>query len=259
MYKVIGLALEWDSAIFWRALKIAFFLLLFCFFVSAFVFGEESTTLGQGRLESDYSESLRAIAKPVVYENGILFTFEGKDTDDIYLSGSFYHWNKRVKMHKNRFGIYYAFIPIETPKGTYTYRYFVNGIWLNDPQQTLLVADGYGSEISAIELPKDLVEYKTSPKHLSGNQYKFFLKDKGYKSVSWVGSRNRWDPYVNPMKLENGFWTLVLEMDPKQVFYLYRIDNENRLDPANPNRCDMGFREEVSYVPVPGFSGLAKK
>ncbi len=251
--------MEWDSALIVKLARILGLGLLVCFFISMFIFGEESATYVEGRIEKNFSESIKSISKPVVYENGILFTFEGRDTDDIYLSGSFYHWNKRVKLHKNRFGIHFAFIPIETPKGLYTYRFMVNGIWLNDPQQTLWVADGYGTEISAIDLRSALVSFKTSPKHLGGNRYQFFLKDKNYKTVSWVGSRNRWDPFVNPMSLKDGYWTLTLEMDPKQVFYLYRIDDENRLDPANPNRGNMGWKEEVNFIPMPGFAGLAKK
>ena len=40
---------------------------------------------------------LTLISVPVVYENGILFTYSGKENDNAYLSGSFFGWTKKSK------------------------------------------------------------------------------------------------------------------------------------------------------------------
>jgi hypothetical protein len=212
--------------------------------------GNETITLIGERLEGHYAPDIRAISKPIVYENGILFTFSaGKTNDDVCISGDFFHWNKRLKMSINQHGIFYCFIKLEIPAATYKYRYFVNGFWLNDPEQTMVVVDEYGDKITAFKLPKDLIDFEKSPKLLATGKYLFFLKDKNYQSVSWVGSKNSWDPFVTPMKLENGYWQIVLSLKPTELFYLYCLNGNNKiLDPANHSTASLKFGEKVSLI-----------
>lgn len=209
-----------------------------------------SCVLMTGRLERPYGEKLHAITKPIVYENGILFTCDAGEKDEVALSGSFVHWNQHIKLSRNAHGIWYAFLALEVPAGTYTYRYLVNRLWVDDPQQTLVVPDAYGSVMSALKLPYSLVQMKVSPRPMGGNKYLFFLKDEGYKQVAWVGSRNRWDPYTDPMTLENGYWQITLALLPGQGLYRFRVDGKDRLDPRNVNEGELKFGEKVSAVPA---------
>lgn len=210
---------------------------------------EGSCVLMTGRLERPYGDNLHGITKPIVYENGILFTCDAGPKDEVAISGSFVHWNKHLKMSRNAHGIWYAFLPLEIPSGTYPYRYLINGLWVDDPQQPMQVADAYGSVMSALKLPMSLVQMKVSPRSMGGNRFLFFLKDRGYKKVAWVGSRNRWDPYTDPMTLENGYWQITLSLLPGQGLYRFKADGVDMLDPQNPNKGELKFGEAVSVVP----------
>jgi len=212
--------------------------------------GNPSCVSVEGRLDGHYEDQLRAITRPVVYENGILFTCEAGADDEVSLSGSFVDWNKHFAMHKNRYGVWYCFLPLEIPAGTYPYRFYINRLWVNDPQQPLVVPDQYGSRISALRLDRSLVQMKVSPRAMGANRYLFFLKDRGYTNVYWVGSRNHWDPYTDPMKRADGYWQITLTMTPDQVFYRFRVDGQDLLDPANPHIGSLKFGEKVSIVPL---------
>ena len=152
-------------------------------------------------------------------------------------------------MKKNVYGIYYTFIHLEIGSNTYPYRYLVNDIWVNDPEQTYFVHDGYGTKMSALKLKGDLIRYVKSPKYLGGNKFHFFLKDDGFKAVSLVGTRNNWDPFVEEMVLKNNYWMIELEIHPKKTFYRYWVDGETILDPANHNVAMRKHEEKVNYIP----------
>ena len=202
-----------------------------------------------GQLVELEPHSIGQITVPIVYENGILFTYSGKDSDEVYVSGEFWGWGKRKKLAKNIYGIYYTFVPLEIAQGTYSYRYIVNDIWINDPQQKYFVEDGYGTKMSALVLDKGLSLYIRSPKYLGNNKFEFFLKDGGFKKVSLVGTRNNWDPFVEPMVLKNGYWILTLKMHRKKTFYRYWVDGETRLDPNNPHVAKRKHDEDVNFIP----------
>lgn len=193
--------------------------------------------------------SIQQITVPIVYENGILFTYLGKETDEVYISGEFWKWSKKRKLKQNLYGIHYIFVSLEIPKGIYPYRYVVNDIWINDPQQPHQVDDGYGTRISALLLEKNLVRYIESPKHLGEDRFTFFLKDEGFKVVSLIGSRNNWDPYAESMVLKDNYWTLTVKVNPKKTFYLYWVDGKSILDPKNLNVAMRRYEEKVNFIP----------
>ena len=194
-------------------------------------------------------DSIKQISVPVVYENGILFTYSGLKGDEVYLSGAFWGWVKKKKLKRNEYGIYYTFAHLEVDRDVYPYRYLVNDIWINDPEQTYFVHDGYGTKMSALKLEKDLRRYVKSPKHLGDDKFHFFLKDAGFKKVSLVGTRNNWDPFVEEMVLKDGYWAITLNMHPKKTFYRYWVDGETILDPTNPHVATRRHNEKINYIP----------
>ena len=223
---------------------------LFLIFIQT-VFADTSTLDMKKKLLKVNPQQIKQVSVPVVYENGILFTFAGKDDDTIFVSGSFWGWAKKIKMLKNDLGIYYAFLRLAIKKGKYSYRYQVNGIWLNDPQQTFMLNDGYGTRISALQLKRNLNQYIQSPIKLAGDRYKFVLRDRGYKKVSWIGTLNNWDPYVSQMTLVDGYWQIELSIKPGKRFYRYWIDGKTFIDELNLNTTLRPGGEKVSYCPLP--------
>ncbi|HMB00535.1 MAG TPA: hypothetical protein VKS21_06075 [Spirochaetota bacterium] len=195
-----------------------------------------------------HPNEIKEINKPKVYANGILFTYDGSKKDRVGLSGTFIHWQKKINFYTNEYGIFYRFVPLELKQGSYMYRYAVNDLWINDPSQDFYTNDGYGTMISAFYLKKDLINYNKTPKKMGNGYYKFFLKDNNFKSVSWVGTRNNWDPYVDKMKLEGGHWTIVKKIPPDMTYYKFTVDGRTVLDPCNPHITRLKFEEEVNYV-----------
>ena len=204
--------------------------------------------------EITYRSSLRfkrnhVIGVPIAYVDGLLFTYLGAPKDQVAISGSFLGWTKSISMKQKSHGLYEVFIPINLSKGTYTYRFLVNKVWVSDPKQPYTIDDGYGTKMSAFFLSKPTLRYGTSPQPLGRNRYLFFLKDKGYKQVSWVGTKNLWDPTTDAMQLKNGYWQIIKKMQKKRTFYRYFVDGKSMLDPLNEHMRRSYTGETVNTIP----------
>ena len=68
--------------------KILFFICLF----NCFLFSETGIKVVNGNFQEKYFNNV--VDKPVLYNNGILFTYLGKKGDRVYLSGDFNDWQK---------------------------------------------------------------------------------------------------------------------------------------------------------------------
>jgi hypothetical protein len=51
--------------------------------------------------------------------------------------------------------------------------------------------------------------------------------------VSVIGSFNLFTPWANPMKNVNGEWTTTVAVEPGRQQYLFLVDGQQVLDPAN--------------------------
>lgn len=202
-------------------------------------------------LEKLYGEDVREITKPRVYKNGILFTYAGNKGDSVAFGSDFTGWDDPRSMYVNDLGIYYLFLPVEVKAGTYKYRFKVNGLWLNDPLQSLRVQDPFGSPITALVLEEHIEKMLDSPKVLPDGRLLFFLKDDGYESVAFVGTVNKWDPYSLYMELENGYWRITLSAEAGKQLYRFRVDGKEILDPENPIRKITPFGGEASWYALP--------
>ena len=221
-----------------------FFVFIFSLY---FIYGE--LIYRDEKITTIVASSIKQVSVPIIYNNGILFTFNGNHKDDVFISGDFWSWNKEKRLQTNLHGIFFAFISLSLDKGFYNYRYRVNNIWINDPQQSFYRDDGYGTKISGFKLEKKIIQYITSPKKMEGNYYQFFLKDKAYKTVYWIGTANNWDSFVSPMKKKDGYWTLTLKMEKNRTFYQFVVDGVEMLDPENPHQALKQGGEMVSYLP----------
>ena len=193
-------------------------------------------------------ESISQVTAPKIYQNGILFTYTGVGKN-IFLSGSFWGFKRKVKMQKSVYGIYYYFLKEELKKGNYFYRYIIDDVWINDPMQTFVTNDNYGSLISVLKINKDLYFYNLSPKHISKNKFLFFLKDKKYKTVNIIGNFNNWNEYSNILKLDNdGYWKIKIDFNLKNIYYLFLVNNKEMLDPKNPNFMMNVNGKKINYI-----------
>lgn len=196
--------------------------------------------------------TLQQVSYPVLYKNGILFTYSAQAGELVYLSGDFCQWESIYPLRESFFGVHFFFLSgenMEIDPGKYTYRYKVGSSWVNDPQQKNLHSDGRGFLISYFALQKRHEDFSFCPKHIRDHLYRFFLQDEGFTKVHLVLKDYGWDPYLFPMRKVDKYWIIELDLRPGGHEYRYQTDRGYHLDPAN-SQVRHTFLGRVNYVHV---------
>ena len=69
----------------------------------------------------------------------------------VSLAGSFNNWNtKKIAAKKDSRGNW--MIKLNLKPGTYEYKFFVDGSWLNDPNSNRSISNTFGTQNSIIEI-----------------------------------------------------------------------------------------------------------
>lgn len=194
----------------------------------------------------DESTRVESVGVPVIFDNGILFTFSGLKDDEVFVSTSFLDWKKRVKMKAWSYGVFSVFLPIDfLPKANYAYKYLVNGIWQNDASQPFFSeVDG----LSFFRLEESLEYRRVSPVQISSRAYRFYLEDKGFAEVAWIGEGNNWNPESSPMKKQGKYWSVDKLLQKNQTLYAFYADGQIMLDPLNAYIGKTAFSLKVSRM-----------
>lgn len=136
----------------------------------------------------------------------------------VYLAGSFNSWNpEELRMQKTESGWQ---IPMFLRKGTYSYKFIVDGSWILDPDNPDQLADSRGNTNSVLSF---------------GNKMQFILP--GYKDAKKVvlsGSFNNWNPDEIQLERTPYGWETTYAMAPGLHEYKYVVDGQWLHDPANP-------------------------
>jgi chromosome partitioning protein len=87
---------------------------------------------------------------PRPVDDGILFTLDAPNAQNVYLTGEFTNWSREgVRMRKDeKDGFWKATLLLDP--GEYEYRYIVDGIWIKDPNNTDSVLNEFGQENSLL-------------------------------------------------------------------------------------------------------------
>ncbi|MGC9323658.1 MAG: AAA family ATPase [Desulfomonilia bacterium] len=89
--------------------------------------------------------------RPVITKDGVLFTYYSPRANKVYVVADFNNW----KTHENPMqnlegtGVWQALVPLG--KGRYEYKFFVDGQWVNDPDNPNTIKNEFG-ENSYIEI-----------------------------------------------------------------------------------------------------------
>ncbi|KAK4473187.1 hypothetical protein MN116_004366 [Schistosoma mekongi] len=67
---------------------------------------------------------------------------------DVYISGTFNNWEKRIPMVKRSSGVY---VIINCKPGTHQYKYFIDGAWYHDPTKPT-VDNEYGTKNNVVQV-----------------------------------------------------------------------------------------------------------
>lgn len=155
----------------------------------------------------------------VVFCPNHLFRLNGhSDAKRVYVSGNFNGWSERsLPMNRKENGWQ---LPVYLRDGTYTYKFIVDGDWINDPTNPKKRADGHGNENSVLEF---------------GERFRFFVKGLELaKEVKITGSFNDWNPNELFMNKIQGGWEFFYHLAAGIYEYKLIVDGSWMPDPDNP-------------------------
>jgi len=91
------------------------------------------------------------LSKPSI-EPGVSFKLEAPKAKDVYITGSFNHWqvSDNYKMEKSEDGLWVKNLHMSS--GRHLYKFVIDGVWKEDPQNTLVENDTMGGKNSVIKI-----------------------------------------------------------------------------------------------------------
>ncbi|HEY6169463.1 MAG TPA: glycogen-binding domain-containing protein [Verrucomicrobiae bacterium] len=79
------------------------------------------------------------------------FHYRAPEAISVMLAGDFTHWQQRpIAMHRESGGVWTAAVSL-TP-GMHHYRFIVDGEWRDDPECTVRVPNGLGTQNSVVQV-----------------------------------------------------------------------------------------------------------
>ena len=85
----------------------------------------------------------KASSKEKTKKRRVNFSFEAPDANKVVLGGDFNNWNIRAQPMKNEGGVWKKTVTLEP--GRYEYKFLVDGQWRNDPNNTQVCANRFGT------------------------------------------------------------------------------------------------------------------
>ncbi|HEX4900266.1 MAG TPA: S8 family serine peptidase [Pyrinomonadaceae bacterium] len=89
-------------------------------------------------------------AAPRIIDGKVVFSFHHHDAKDVALAGDFNNWNG-APFAKQANGFWNILIPVPAP-GRYSYKFVVDGAWLEDPNNVIKIEDGFGGLNSVLHI-----------------------------------------------------------------------------------------------------------
>ncbi|WP_051913582.1 glycogen-binding domain-containing protein [Thermus caliditerrae] len=86
---------------------------------------------------------------PRVVDGKVLFTYYAPEARSVSLRGSFNAWGE-TPMFPGGNGVWYVLLDL--PPGRHQYKYYVDGVWTEDPNALDTTDDGYGGKNAVVEL-----------------------------------------------------------------------------------------------------------
>ena len=178
---------------------------------------------------------------PQLFKRDILFTY----TEDRFIRfvGIAFEHESFTKIHpliKNANNIFFI-IYSPPPENTYlTYKYIVDGLWIQDPKNNQYKQIDHEIKLSQITIPKQESVFIESPLIDENGYVKFIYKGSTDKNIFLSGSFNRWDPFMHRMEEDlslPGYYSLTLKIGKGEYLYYYIINGSIITDPDNPNKA----------------------
>ena len=82
----------------------------------------------------------------------VTFHVEAEPGSDVYIAGTFNHWNGDAKRMVDPYGKGSYYITLTLPEGIYEYKFIINGEWQPDRNCPKRIRNAYGSFNNLIEV-----------------------------------------------------------------------------------------------------------
>lgn len=216
---------------------------------------EESPILEFSDADKTYERLLKyyyvqEIGPPKMVADGILFTF-GEDYNIVELSGDFIDWQYSIPLIKGRYGLYYYLLQKPMKAGSYSYKYRVDGLWINDPLQTNIRFDSQNQEISYFIVDKDVEYYRANPIYNDDGTVTFFYENEEASDVNFALDKYGFDSYRYTMeKGDDNIWRINLPLEGGRYYYNFVVDGKWEVDPINYNIVTSEKDVKHSFVTI---------
>lgn len=128
----------------------------------------------------------------------------------VFLAGNFSNWEEN-KLSLKKVGANWC-LPIFLPKGTYTYKFIVDGNWMPDPGNKQTFPNEFSEYNSVLQI---------------GKPYRFFIDGfSNAQKVVLAGSFNGWKTYELPMKKIGNGWEFFYVLSDGNYEYKFFIDGK---------------------------------
>ncbi len=182
---------------------------------------------------------LESAKKPYFFEDNIIFSYVPDRRERVRFVGTAFEFENFTRIHpfkRNANGVYFLVLPIPDGRDALRYRYQVDGIWIDDPQNPGTRDGTSGISISRLQLPERIERAEESPLIKPAGMVSFYYYGSPDRRVSVAGSFNNWDPYFHSLeetKRGSGVYKITLRLLPGRYYYYFIIDGERRTDPLN--------------------------
>jgi hypothetical protein len=206
----------------------------------------------------DYLRAVSAPGKPVIFENGVVFTapssFQRVGISFAHENYGKVHWFRRLMVprdpaelaeaDRNRrnidpnidSGIMFHMEIIPPNLSNMDYRLVIDGLWTADPLNPMTVRGPTGILESRVPLPVSSGRLHTALETPPGS-YRFNFRASPGEIVTVGGSFNNWDPFMYELReISPGFYTTSIPLPPGTYQYVFFHRGERIPDPANPRR-----------------------
>lgn len=195
-----------------------------------------------------------SVSGSVTYSNGkALFTFEDAKAKTAIITGNFTSWSPEGIKMKKQDGKWTA--EIQLVPGIYEYKFIIDGVWKEDPDNQWKVPDGFGGFNSKFTLTQDgkilFEEPESAPvpkssapikslEFIDGKVY-FRFYEKDARKVFLAGTFNNWSPNALEMENKGPYFETSLPLKPGVYEYKFVVDGIWKEDPFNGRKVPDGY------------------
>ena len=196
-------------------------------------------------------KSMREAEAPFVHGNQLLFTYKGEpDTRLVGIAFEAEGFSQVNFLVRNAHNVFiYAISNQDMVSDGLGYRYWVDGLWHQDPENPSYYLDSHQTPISLLSSPSD--KPRENPISVDGG-YDFYAYFDPGQQVSLLGNFNNWDPFLYPLEeVESGKYHIrIASLRPGKYQYYFWVSGSKHLDPQNYRVGVNFYGEEVSLFTV---------